>query len=106
MVRMKALKERIEKCMIGYSVDNSKVKYKQVFGVYTDDSDKGSELQIPFFYEIMIFHDIKNTIDTLMVKQALNCSAVPRLEFSLELASTAICNLTNSFFFLIHFCSM
>ncbi|MGA9845828.1 MAG: hypothetical protein WBQ25_26300 [Nitrososphaeraceae archaeon] len=76
-VRMKALKERIEKGIIGHSVDNSKMKYKQVFGVYTDDSDKGSELQIPFFYEIMIFHDIKNTIDTLMVKQALNCSAVP-----------------------------
>ena len=78
-LRQKALKERIEQCLIGHTVNNSQVKYRQAFGVYTDTSTEDNvTVQIPYYYEIMIFHDLKDIMSsTLGIKQALNCSAVP-----------------------------
>ena len=70
--RMKALKERLEQ-YARLSIDDSKVKYKQALGLYKEGSTS-----IPFFYEIMILHDMRVCLKTtLAIEQALNCSSVP-----------------------------
>ena len=50
------------------------MKYKSAAGYYSD----GASMQIPFYFEIAIFHDVKVLQNnSLVFKQAINGSAVP-----------------------------
>jgi hypothetical protein len=69
--REKALKERVLDIYGSFK----EMKYKSITGYYSD----GAGMQIPFYFEIAIFHDVEalQNNNSLVFKQAINGSAVP-----------------------------
>jgi hypothetical protein len=69
-VRTKALEHRISDIYGSFK----EMKYKSITGFYSD----GDGMQIPFYFEIAIFHDVwKLQNNNLVFKQAINGSAIP-----------------------------
>ena len=69
-VRTKALEYRVSDIYGSFK----EVKYKSTTGFYSD----GDVTQIPFYFEIAIFHDVwKLQNNNLVFKQAINGSAIP-----------------------------
>jgi hypothetical protein len=70
-VRAKALQQRV---LARYGPFNE-TKYRSITGLY---SDGGDSVQIPFYFEIAIFHDVMALQNyNLVFKQAINGSALP-----------------------------
>ena len=70
-VRAKALQQRV---LARYG-PFKEMKYRSITGLY---SDGGDGVQIPFFFEIAIFHDVTALQSyNLVFKQAINGSALP-----------------------------
>src|SRR5919197_3435018 len=70
-VRSKALQQRV---LARYG-PFKEMKYRSITGLY---SDGGDGVQIPFYFEIAIFHDVMALQNyNLVFKQAINGSALP-----------------------------
>jgi hypothetical protein len=74
-VRTRALEHRVSDIYGSFK----EMKYKSTIGFYSD----GNGTQIPFYFEIAIFHDVwKLQNNNLVFRQAINGSAIPNTGWS------------------------